>query len=409
MAQEAKQVETLNTQGLAQTKQRQYKEALQSFSQAIKLEPTYWLAYYNRGNVYAALKQYRPAMADFAQVVKLNPKHAQAYLNLGILLLNQNDLVKARHCFESADKLGHPKAKNYLQQMQQQPKPPEEAPAAPPQVEKAAPDDATALIKEGLSLIAKQQYATAMEAFKQVLALDSEAITRYTGQGMVYKAEFFQAMTNLKQANIAGAVELAEQMQQIMRQKTAKPAPAEAAPSEPEAAPAEKVLAEPDQPQEAGSADPDQALKYNEQGLTAMEQGDYEAALAHFNQAVELDPNLAISYSHRSAIYELLQRFDEALADESKAIELDPNRAISYYNRSVLYYQAKNFRDALNDLRKAIELDPNLAPAYLNLGVIYLEIGSVQKALQNFDQGAQLGNEQAAQYAAELRQALSQS
>ncbi len=405
----AANVDTLNKQGLAQAKQKQFQDAIQSFSQAIQLEPRAWISYYNRGNLYAALKQYPQALADFAKVIQLNPSHAQAYLNLGILLLNQNQTGKARQCFKNAHRLGHPKAEAYLQRLQQDSAPAKAAPppkpqpqlTPPPETPASAPDppaekppetpkDANSHLTHGLSRIALGQYEEAIDAFNEAVQLDPAIIKTYIEQGLPYKVEFTQAMGKLQKAEpmVPGAAALADKLKQMMSGPLKEPEPT---PPPPSAAP----------PEETGSAE-----EYNTEGLADLEQGNFEVALAKFNRAIDLDPTMAMAYSNRSAAYEGLQRFEEAIADESKALELDPTLAHSHYNRSVLYYQTQRFADALDDLKRAVELDPNFTMAYFNMGVIYLEVNNTQKALESFERSAALGYDQAAQYAAELREAL---
>jgi len=46
-----------------------------------------------------------------------------------------------------------------------------------------------------------------------------------------------------------------------------------------------------------------QAVKYNELGLKAMEKGDYDKAIEYFKKAIEIDPNYAIAYYNLALAY----------------------------------------------------------------------------------------------------------
>jgi len=60
----------------------------------------------------------------------------------------------------------------------------------------------------------------------------------------------------------------------------------------------------------------------------------------------------------------------------------------------------------LADYLQAIQLDPTLAQAYLNLGVILANRGRLREALPYFENAAQLGHPQGAEFATQARQML---
>ena len=68
----------------------------------IELAPDFVYAYYNRGNILAALKDYRAAIVDYDRALELDPNLAEAYYNRGLthIFLGNNrqgvqDLSKA--------------------------------------------------------------------------------------------------------------------------------------------------------------------------------------------------------------------------------------------------------------------------------------------------------------------------
>lgn len=60
----------------------------------------------------------------------------------------------------------------------------------------------------------------------------------------------------------------------------------------------------------------------NERGRIHFDKGDYENALADFNQAVRLKPDNYIWYKDRAKLYRRIGKNDEAVADESKSESL---------------------------------------------------------------------------------------
>ena len=55
-----------------------------------------------------------------------------------------------------------------------------------------------------------------------------------------------------------------------------------------------------------------------------MRKGEYEKALADFNEAIRLDPKYVLGYKNRAVLYERMGDKDRAAADRDKVKELDP-------------------------------------------------------------------------------------
>ncbi|MHC5932723.1 tetratricopeptide repeat protein [Nostoc sp.] len=73
-----------NDRGLAHFELLDLKAAMLDFSEAIRLNPNNYRAYYNRGCACGRSGDRSCAVRDFTESLKLNPTNAQAYLNRGI-------------------------------------------------------------------------------------------------------------------------------------------------------------------------------------------------------------------------------------------------------------------------------------------------------------------------------------
>ncbi len=60
--------------------------ALNRFDRAIKIDPKYFQAYIERGNVKDAIRDFSGAIADYTTAISLNPKSAPAHYNRGTVL-----------------------------------------------------------------------------------------------------------------------------------------------------------------------------------------------------------------------------------------------------------------------------------------------------------------------------------
>jgi tetratricopeptide (TPR) repeat protein len=70
-------------------------EAMAHFEQAIKLQPDYGEAYYNRGNVLFAKGRIDEAIVDFEKALQIEPNDADAHTGLGNALLRKGALKEA--------------------------------------------------------------------------------------------------------------------------------------------------------------------------------------------------------------------------------------------------------------------------------------------------------------------------
>ena len=59
------------------------------------------------------------------------------------------------------------------------------------------------------------------------------------------------------------------------------------------------------------------------------DKGDFDKAMADFNESLRLDPNDSLAYHRRGYAWQSMGDFDKAIADHSEAIRLDPKNANS--------------------------------------------------------------------------------
>ena len=149
---------------------------------------------------------------------------------------------------------------------------------------------------------------------------------------------------------------------------------------------------------ELASAAEDRALFLTNQASIHHQQGNYQAAIAAADRAIEIDPSQANAYYHRANAYRALDQTENAQRDLDQALTLDPTHARAYAGRGLLYHNANAFEDALEDYDRALELDPWATDVYLNRGGTYATLGELDAALQDYDRALQLEPEDADVY-----------
>jgi protein O-mannosyl-transferase len=72
-------------------------------------------------------------------------------------------------------------------------------------------------------------------------------------------------------------------------------------------------------------------LAYNNRGMVFFNAGNFDLAIADFNQAIAVDPEYAKAYYNRGSAYDKMGALDKAIADYRKTISLDPFYYEAYY------------------------------------------------------------------------------
>ena len=73
----------------------QHELAIQDYTEAIRLDPQYAIAYRGRGVVYSDLGQHQRSIQDYDEAIRLDPLDADAYSNRGVAYsdLGQHELA----------------------------------------------------------------------------------------------------------------------------------------------------------------------------------------------------------------------------------------------------------------------------------------------------------------------------
>lgn len=82
-----------------------WKEAVEDFTQALRLAPNFLEAYINRGIAYQSLQQRQRAIEDYNQALRINPNSADAYANRGQIYfeLGKEDSLRNEETFAKRD------------------------------------------------------------------------------------------------------------------------------------------------------------------------------------------------------------------------------------------------------------------------------------------------------------------
>jgi lipoprotein NlpI len=139
-----------------------------------------------------------------------------------------------------------------------------------------------------------------------------------------------------------------------------------------------------------GETAQNRAMAYNNRGIAWRLKGEYDRAMADYNEAIRLDPKYANAYNNRASAWSEKGDFDRAIGDYSEAIRLNPKYADAYYNRAVAWRDKGDLDKAIADYSEVIRLDPKDATAFFNRAIASFFDGSIPKAVADFSQASEL-------------------
>jgi tetratricopeptide (TPR) repeat protein len=129
----------------------------------------------------------------------------------------------------------------------------------------------------------------------------------------------------------------------------------------------------------------------NQLGLAKQSLGDWDGAMADYNQAIKIDPNYSAAYDNRGNVKRQQGDLNGAMADINQAIRLNPKNATAYFSRAKVKAKKGDLDGAIADFNQAISLKPNYPSAYRDRGEIKRKKGDINGANADFSRALSLG------------------
>lgn len=99
--------------------------------------------------------------------------------------------------------------------------------------------------------------------------------------------------------------------------------------------------------------------EFKEKGNEEFKKKNYNAAIALYNEAIELNSNQEALFANRGTCQKCLGNLKLALLDYEKALNINPNNTKNIRRKAELYITLGNLTDALSLYTKCINLDRN--------------------------------------------------
>lgn len=113
--------------------------------------------------------------------------------------------------------------------------------------------------------------------------------------------------------------------------------------------------------------------------------GNFEAAIAFYNEKIAQDQRSDLSYARRAMALLMKKEYDRAALDCQQAVKLNARNDFAYLIRGIIYRLKLQTSEAEAELLKAVEINQNNVEAALLLGDIYISRRDSEKALSYYE------------------------
>ncbi len=141
-------------------------------------------------------------------------------------------------------------------------------------------------------------------------------------------------------------------------------------------------------------------------GYLKQKERQYEAAIEHYTDALQLNPDLAEVYHNRGTLQNLLGHSEIAIADWDAALARNPDFTEAYFNRGAAKTTLGDFEGGIVDCSTAIECNPDAAPAYYNRAQARMGLKQYTEGIEDYDKALSIGLSKADAYGAYYNRAL---
>jgi tetratricopeptide (TPR) repeat protein len=125
-------------------------------------------------------------------------------------------------------------------------------------------------------------------------------------------------------------------------------------------------------------------------GKALAETGHFTEAAARYQEALRIRPDLVDAHTGLGAALTRLGRLDEAVAHYQEALRVRPNSAEAHNNLGVALAGRGQLDEAMVHYQKALEINPDHAEAHNNLGVALDGCGRVDEAMLHYQKALQI-------------------
>ncbi len=119
------------------------------------------------------------------------------------------------------------------------------------------------------------------------------------------------------------------------------------------------------------SKDP-KAIKYYEEGVEYMKEGEYKKAIKNFKKAVDTDSMFAFAWDNLGVCNRKAGNLDEALAAYKQSLKINPFGKLPLQNIPIVYAYKKEYDKAIQEYQHLANVYPDDPEIYYGIGNIFI-------------------------------------
>jgi len=377
-----KQAGAYHTRALIRGAAREYDQVVADCDEAIRLDPVPARPYDTRGRAYL----FRPerdlgkAIENFTAAIRLEPTFALAHVHRGVAYRLQGDLERALPDFNEALRLDPNLGYGYFcrGQLWENKKDWDQVIADQTESIRCSATYPPAFGSRAYALVEKREYARAVADCTEALRLDPQYAYGHLVRGNAHRLlrEHEKALADLTEAirldpRRAAAYSCRGQVHQAQKDF-------------------ERAIQD---FTEAIRLDPKYGAPYYYRGLAYNDRNEYDKAVADLSEAIRQNPTYPGAHQHRGAAHLGLRNYDKAVADATEALRLAPRNAAAYRTRGNAYAGLRQYDKAVADLGDAIRLEPKNWEGFFNRGNVYFDKREWEIAIADFTDALALNPE----------------
>lgn len=138
---------------------------------------------------------------------------------------------------------------------------------------------------------------------------------------------------------------------------------------------------------------PDHPIAWNNRGTALSALGRYQEALDSYERALEISPDFDFAWNtwnNRGLVLEKLGFYEEAIVSYDRVLAINPNLSDVWNDRGLAFANLGKFQEAIESFEKAVSLQVNFAEAWSNRGLALTYMGRYKEAISSFNQALEI-------------------
>jgi tetratricopeptide (TPR) repeat protein len=129
---------------------------------------------------------------------------------------------------------------------------------------------------------------------------------------------------------------------------------------------------------------------YFEQALILSTNGDYEEAIASYDQALKFKPDYHEAWNNRGVALADLGRIEEAIASYNQALKFKPDFHEAWYGRGIALGKLGKMNEAIASYDKALKIKPDFHEIWFNRGIALGKLGKMKEAITSYEKALKI-------------------